>query len=363
MATILFELGHPKHYLQFRHPIRQLRARHNVAIAAREKDVLLDLLRADGEAFIQFAGNRRGLARKLTGLPAVLSDYAGVLRRVRPDLIVSRSSPYAAVIGRFHGARTMVFPDSEGVPLNEHIVVPLSTFVTTPASFERSYGRKHARVGSMFEAGYLHPDYYQPDPGVRSELGVGEGERFAVVRFVGWTANHDVRRHGFATDEKVALVRHIAERMKVFVSSETRLPPELDSYRMALRPSRIHDALAAASLYVGDSQTMATEAALLGTPSVRYNSFVGDSDFSNFRNLEERYRLLFNEGTFAECLARAVALASDTDAKATWIRRRAAFFADVGDLNMQTVEIIESCFRDVAPATASHCGVPALDRS
>lgn len=351
MATILFELGHPKHYLQFRHPIRQLRARHDVRIAARSKDVLIDLLRADNEQFVEFTPNRGGLLRKVAGAPTVLRHYAGVLRRIRPDLIVSRSSPYAATIGRFFGAHTMVFPDSEGVPINERVVVPLSSHVATSSSFERNYGRKHVRVGSIFEAGYLHPAYFSPDPGVRERLGVAPDERYALVRFVGWSANHDVRRHGIAESEKLTLVKQLCERMKVFVSSETALPAALQPYRMTLHPSHIHDVLHFADLYVGDSQTMATEAALLGTPSVRSNSFIGADDFSNFRNLQASH-LLFNEPTFGACLERALALADDTTSKATWLRRRDAFFDHVGDINAETVQLIESCLNSVQPQRA-----------
>lgn len=37
----------------------------------------------------------------------------------------------------------------------------------------------------------------------------------------------------------------------------------------------MHHVMAFASLYVGDSQTMAAEAGVLGTPFVRFNDFVG----------------------------------------------------------------------------------------
>ena len=37
----------------------------------------------------------------------------------------------------------------------------------------------------------------------------------------------------------------------------------------------MHHVIAFASLYIGDSQTMAAEAGVLGTPFVRFNAFVG----------------------------------------------------------------------------------------
>jgi len=37
----------------------------------------------------------------------------------------------------------------------------------------------------------------------------------------------------------------------------------------------MHHVMAFASLYIGDSQTMAAEAGVLGVPFVRFNDFVG----------------------------------------------------------------------------------------
>ena len=49
--------------------------------------------------------------------------------------------------------------------------------------------------------------------------------------------------------------------------------------------------MAFASLYVGDSQTMAAEAGILGTPFVRFNDFVGR--ISYLAELEDKYQLGF----------------------------------------------------------------------
>ena len=51
----------------------------------------------------------------------------------------------------------------------------------------------------------------------------------------------------------------------------------------------MHHVMAFASLYIGDSQTMAAEAGVLGTPFVRFNDFVGRIGY--LRELEEKYQL------------------------------------------------------------------------
>jgi hypothetical protein len=54
-------------------------------------------------------------------------------------------------------------------------------------------------------------------------------------------------------------------------------------------PEQLHDALAYASLLVGDSQTMAAEAAVLGVPSLRVSSWKGRLDY--LEQLETSYGL------------------------------------------------------------------------
>ena len=51
----------------------------------------------------------------------------------------------------------------------------------------------------------------------------------------------------------------------------------------------MHHVMAFASLYVGDSQTMAAEAGVLGVPFVRFNDFVGRIGY--LRELEDVYEL------------------------------------------------------------------------
>lgn len=51
----------------------------------------------------------------------------------------------------------------------------------------------------------------------------------------------------------------------------------------------MHHVMAFASLYIGDSQTMAAEAGVLGVPFVRFNDFVGRIGY--LRELEDKYEL------------------------------------------------------------------------
>ena len=61
----------------------------------------------------------------------------------------------------------------------------------------------------------------------------------------------------------------------IFITSERPLEPQFEPYRIHINPLDMHHVMAFASLYIGDSQTMTSEAAVLGTPAIRCNTFVG----------------------------------------------------------------------------------------
>jgi glucose-1-phosphate thymidylyltransferase len=78
--------------------------------------------------------------------------------------------------------------------------------------------------------------------------------------------------------------------MRVFITSEKRLPAEFEPHRLPISAERIHHALAFAEFFLGDSQSMTVESALLGTPAFKINTFAGI--ISVIRQLEE-YGLAF----------------------------------------------------------------------
>ena len=75
----------------------------------------------------------------------------------------------------------------------------------------------------------------------------------------------------------------------IYITSERLLEPQFEKYRIKINPLDMHHVMAFASLYIGDSQTMAAEAGVLGVPFVRFNDFVGRIGY--LRELEDVYEL------------------------------------------------------------------------
>ena len=335
----IFELNHPKHYYQFKYVMQMLKNDgHDVLVLARDKDVLLKVLQEEGVPYEIFGLHKKKMIEKIFGALPLLKSYSGIVKRYRPDVIVSKASLFGVLMARKHKAQSVIFPDSEVVALTNKHVVPRCTKVVTPENFTLDYGEKHVRVKGVFEDCYLAPSVFQPDEKVIAENGLKKP--YAVFRFVGWFANHDVNNNGFTLDEKIQLVKAVEPYMTVYISSEKDLPEELKKYKLPTPASAIHSVLSFADLYLGDSQTMATEAALLGTPAIRSNSFVGENDMSNFKMMEHKYGLLRNIASFEEVLETVKDFASSSR-KEEWMKKKDAYYQAVGDLNKEITTLLE----------------------
>jgi predicted glycosyltransferase len=335
----IFELNHPKHYYQFKYVMQILKSRgHEISVLARDKDVLLNVLQEEHVGYTVFGKHRKTMLAKVLGTFGLMFKYIAIVKEQRSDVFVSKASWYGSAMAKIFHKKSVIFPDSEVVKVTNRYVVPMCTKVVTPDSFRLDYGSKHYRIKGIFEDCYLSPHVFQADEAVIEKYGLKRP--YAVVRFVGWFANHDVGKSGFNQREKEELVQAISKNMNVYISSENDLPDELEPYRLPTPASVIHDVLSFADLYIGDSQTMASEAALLGTPAIRSNSFVGPNDMSNFIMLQEKYGLLYNVAEPAEAISLATDM-SKNSRKVEWMEKRDKYYAQVGDCNAQIVELIE----------------------
>ena len=142
----------------------------------------------------------------------------------------------------------------------------------------------------------------------------------------------DFGRTGITYEVAHTLVTKLASHGKVYISSERQLEPELDRYRIPIDPSEIHHALYYADLYIGDSQTMAAESAVLGTPSIRFNDFVGRLGY--LEDLEHRHRLTCGIGASEpdKLFAKVDEFLNQPYLKVIWHRRRQTMLTKSIDL-------------------------------
>lgn len=139
------------------------------------------------------------------------------------------------------------------------------------------------------ELAYLHPDRFTPDADHVHAAGL-EPENYFILRFVSWQASHDLGETGLAYLFKHQLVKKLEKHGRVLITSESPLPADLESYRFSFPPDQMHHLLAHAKMLVGESATMASEAAVLGVPAL----FISNTGRGYTDELEKRYGLVFN---------------------------------------------------------------------
>ena len=176
---------------------------------------------------------------------------------------------------------------------------------------------------------------------------------FTVLRFASLNAHHDSGIRGINTEIAQRLVDILKPHGQIYITSERPLEPQFEQYRIKINPLDMHHVMAFASLYIGDSQTMAAEAGVLGVPFVRFNDFVGRIGY--LRELEDTYHLGFGikasaPGSVDQLCKRVkelVEMKAD-ERQATFQQRRAQMLADKIDCAKFLTYFIENYPASVA---------------
>src|SRR5690606_14933180 len=140
--------------------------------------------------------------------------------------------PYPSQVARLLGKPSIVFSDTEHATLHHKLTLPFATKIYTPSCYRIDLGKKHIRFEGYMELSYLHPNYFLPNKEVLSILGIPEGIKYAILRFVSWGAVHDFGHKGMSLENKRKAVMEISKYAKVFISAEGELPDDLESFRI-----------------------------------------------------------------------------------------------------------------------------------
>jgi predicted glycosyltransferase len=353
----LFVANTPAHVHLFRHPASRLQEMgHEVLVVARDYGCTVDLLEYHEVPHV--VANRAEMSQLsvLTDAPNHIYSRLSEARAFDPDVVFGMGAD-TALVGAALRVPVVLVVDSEPDGLDHAISKRLSRVLLTPHAFGKDLGKKQYRFRGFKENAYLHPDVFEPDTSVREELGLEPDEPFAILRFNAWGAHHDVSQEGINPRQRRELIEKLADHVTVLVSDEEFEGESFDLDGRArafdIHPARLHDALAEADLLVADTQTMVTEAALMGTPAIRSNSFVGDDDMGNFQELEEA-GLIYNTRNFETVLDRSLDIVSDPDAGTEWMDRRDAYMADQVNLTDLLLDVAENQGEmDAVEATAN----------
>jgi len=344
---VLFDMGHPAHVHFFKNIINNLkRDGHEVKITARNKEVTLALLKAYDLEYENRGEIYTGMLNKAMGMIKIDLKLLQIARKFKPDILIGVHNPYIAHVGAILRKPVIIFTDTENVKVASLLTFPFAQTILTPMHFRDPVDpEKHVKIKGLKETAYLHPNYFSPDPHVLEELGLHQEEKFIVMRFISWGASHDTALSGINKGSEKELIRKLSSYGKIFITSEKPLDGDLEQYRLQVPPEKMHSLLSYAGLYIGEGGTMAVEAGILGTPAIHIESdstgrATGES-CGNFRELRDKYGLIFFYPTEGMALQKALEILKNPDSKKEWQEKQKKIWSDMIDVTTWLTDFIE----------------------
>lgn len=340
---IFIDIGHPAHVHYFRNFIKIMQSRgHEFLVTARERKHVFGLLSFHGIKATSRGPGANGLIGKF--LYMIKADFFlyRLAREFNPDLFLHFGAVYASHVARMLKKTDVFFDDTENARINQKFYVPFSDLICTPSCFQKNLGRKHFRFNGYMELCYLHPNRFIADESVFNFLEISRSQPYVILRFVSWEAGHDYGHTGLTLDMKRKAVREFSKYAKVFISSEKHLPDDLMPYQIRIPPEMMHSALSYAKLFWGESATMASECAVLGTPAI----YIDDEGRGYTDEEEKKYGLVYN---FTESIKdqevsieKGLDLLRTPNIKKKWQKKREKMLEEKIDVTAFMVWLIEN---------------------
>ncbi|MBO7616854.1 MAG: DUF354 domain-containing protein [Bacteroidales bacterium] len=274
--NILIDINHPAHVHLYRNVYTMLVEHGNkVLVVVKEIPSAMKLMDLYDIPYVNIGKKDDNLMRK--GMDQLVYDrrLLKIVHENSIDLGVGSSIniPHVSKLNRMKSI-ILDDDDDEVEPLFTRFGHPFADTILSPEGTPRK-SNKTVYVNAYHELAYLHPNRFEPDASVLQDAGVEAGEPYFILRFNAFKAHHDVGVVGLTLENKRRLVRYLESKGRVFITTERNMDDEFKPYQLKVSPEKAHSLMFYATMLVGDSQTMTSEAAVLGTPAIRCNTFVG----------------------------------------------------------------------------------------
>ena len=329
---IIIDILHPAHVHFFRNFIEEMGKKgHNLLVTTRNKDITLNLLDEYKIRYKQISKVRKGSFGRIYELITRSTRFYKIVKRFKPDLLISEQGPTTSLIGRLLKIPNIIFWDTEVSTLTNFFCYPLADAVYTPISYQGKVNGNHINYNGYQKLAYLHPNRFKPNINIKTRYNLPEN--YTILRLVSWTSNHDKGDVGFT--DIVGFVEELEKHSRVYISSEEDIPETLKRNEIKINYKDMHDVLAFASLYVGESATMANEAAILGVPSI----YLATSERGYINELQNKYEVVFWFKNQKEALLKSIEIVGKRD---LWKIRRDKMLINMVDLTEFMINIVEN---------------------
>ncbi len=332
--NIFFNISHPAHVHLFKNAIEKLKSKgHLIVIGARQKEFTTSLLNSYGLEHTVLTRKGGGIAGLLKELVVQQYKIAKIVEKHSIEIMIQMNGIFNAPVGKLFSIPTLALSDTENDVFANKFSFKLTRNVLVPTCFDHDsfpVSKNMIHYPGYHELAYLSPKY-------GPEVPVPEN-RF-LVRFVGWAAGHDIGETGLSERQKIEIVAILKKYGTVHVSSEAPLPRELERFAHRLHPSEIHGFMTKCKMVVGESATMASEAACLGIPAV----FISNTGRGYTTEQDRKYGLIkhYTLDQWESIVATVEKWAAE-DNHGKWQRLRRRMLKDKIEVTDWLVELIEN---------------------
>lgn len=334
---------HPAKYHFFKHTINKLiNEGHSVKVIIISKDVLEPLVQDENWDYINiFPNGRRSKSENKTSIIfttlknffLTLYKLFKIVSRKNFDLIIT--DDVVSIVAKIKRVKCITFTDNEISTVPEsRLFLYFSDIILKPLSAElEKYKHKTLSFNAYKESAYLHPNYFEPKINTLKKNGIKEDEIFYFIRVVSMTASHDIGIEGLSDSRLIQIINILKKSGKVLISAERKLPEHLEPFLIKAEPNDVLNLLHFATIFIGDSGTMSSEAAILGTPTLMFHDFIGK--LGVMREKEEKYQIMygFNNNEFDELVLKLNELISTSGIKKIWKERVTNMIMQQEDVN------------------------------
>jgi len=334
---ILIEVHHPAHVHFFKNPVRIWQSHgHEILILGRDRGVIPLLLQVYNLPYEIIS--KQSLGRfPLNELFKRNMALARKIKSFKPDVVLSLMGVYTQA-AKIKGIRNIIFTDSEFQNLAHLIAHPFASYIVTPACFYKSLGPKQVRYNGYHELSYLAPKYFKADETKLKIEGLNKTDDFFILRLSAWDTWHDVKQRGIGQKVCLELINLLGKNGRVLISAEGEAPADLKKYLVKSPPQDLHHLLAFAKLVISEGATIASEAAVLGVPSI----FINTTDRGYINELASRYQLAFYFKTPDGLIDQVTKLLENNNLQQEWQIKRNQMLGEKEDVVEFVVKFIEN---------------------
>ncbi len=350
--NILIDINHPAHVHLYRNVYKRLVADgHQVVVVVKDIPAAKKLLDIYAIPYIELGTKRDSIIWK--GLEQLIYDWRlwKIVHKHHIDIGFG-SSINIPHVSRISNMTSIICDDDDDAvePLFVKFAHPFADVILTPNCIQRK-AKQTFYYSGYHDLAYLHPNVFTPDPSVLDDADIkykitADGhvvcEPFFIMRFNAFKAHHDVGAEGLTIENKRRLIKLLSAHGKVFITTERNIEEEFLPYQMKVSPEKIHSFMHYATMFVGDSQSMTSEAAVLGTPAIKCNSFAGRLAVPN--EIENKYQLCYSflPKDIEKMFEKIEDLLRMSDLKKEWATRRKKLLADKIDVTSFFTWLIEN---------------------